>query len=186
MKSAAAKPARYVALLRGINVTGKNTVPMKDLAEMFADSKCRNVRTYIASGNVIFEAEAKIAAQIPELITAQIAKRLGHKIPVVVRTAQEIADVAANNPFLKLKSETERLYVMFLADVPSPEKIAGLDAQRSPPDEFIVRGREIFLHLPKGVAPTKLTNAYFDAKLKTISTMRNWRTVNTLLEMMGS
>src|SRR5580704_5991552 len=99
MKSAAAKPARYVALLRGINVTGKNTVPMKDLAEMFADSKCRNVRTYIASGNVIFEAEAKIAAQIPELITAQIAKRLGHKIPVVVRTAQEIADVAANNPF---------------------------------------------------------------------------------------
>jgi uncharacterized protein (DUF1697 family) len=74
---------------------------------------------------------------------------------------------------------------MFLADKPSQAHVDTLDPHRSPPDEFIVQGQEIFLRLPNGAGNSKLTNAYFDSKLATISTSRNWRTVNTLLEMMG-
>ena len=92
------------------------------------------------------------------------------------------------NPFLDLDRDRNldegTLHVMFLSDEPSPNLIAGLDAQRSAPDEFVVTGREIYLHLPNGAAKTKLTNAYFDSKLKTVGTQRNWRTIKTLAEMM--
>ncbi len=73
---------------------------------------------------------------------------------------------------------------MFLADLPSSARVASLDATRSAPDAFVVQGRDIYLHLPNSVADTKLTNAYFDAKLATVSTSRNWKTVTKLLELM--
>lgn len=116
----------FIALLRGVNVGGKNKLPMKDLGGMFAAAGCGAGRTYIQSGNVLF-----------------------------------------------------------LADTPSQDRIDGLDAHRSPPDAFLVRGGEIFLNCPNGVARTKLTNTYFDAKLATVSTGRNWRTVTKLLELTG-
>jgi uncharacterized protein (DUF1697 family) len=75
-------------------------------------------------------------------------------------------------------------HVMFLADLPSPVSVDNLDPDRSPPDTFVVRGREVYLQLPDGVARTKLTNGYFDSKLATTSTGRNWRTVTKLLELM--
>jgi uncharacterized protein (DUF1697 family) len=186
MKYKSDQPVMHVALLRGINVGGKNKLPMRDLAEMFVAAKCSEVKTFIQSGNVIFEATPKISAQIPEIITAQITNRFGHKIPVVLRTKEEFADAISNNPFLKAGTNEEMLYMMFLADMPSAENIAKLDAKRSPPDEFVVRSREIFLRLPNGGARSKLTNAYFDSKLKTVSTARNWRTVTKLLELLGT
>jgi uncharacterized protein (DUF1697 family) len=75
------------------------------------------------------------------------------------------------------------LHVAFLAATPGPSKIAALDPNRSPPDEFAVHGREIYLRLPNGVARTKLTNAHFDSKLGTTSTLRNWRTVVKLVDL---
>jgi uncharacterized protein (DUF1697 family) len=69
--------------------------------------------------------------------------------------------------------------------MPTPLQVASLDPNRSPPDAFVVRGQEVYMHLPGGVARTKLTNAYFDSKLTTTCTGRNWRTVNKLLELMG-
>jgi uncharacterized protein (DUF1697 family) len=90
--------------------------------------------------------------------------------------------VARTNPFSTQGADPNTLHVAFLADVPRATSVAALDHGRSSPDEFVVRGREIFLRLPNGVARTRLTNAYFDAKLATISTMRNWRTVMKLVE----
>ncbi|HZN92159.1 MAG TPA: hypothetical protein VFB81_05620, partial [Myxococcales bacterium] len=83
-------------------------------------------------------------------------------------------------------ADPDTLHVVFLADPPPPAKVAALDPARSPPDEFQVRGREIYLRCPNGFGRTKLSNAYFDSKLGTISTVRNWRTVLTLAEMAGS
>src|SRR4029079_14206684 len=94
---------------------------------------------------------------------------------------EELRVCAMRNPFLRKGAETDRLHVAFLANVPASAQ--GLDPGRSPPDEFVVQGREIFLDLPNGVARSKLTNAYFDTKLGTISPVRNWRTVLTLLEL---
>lgn len=176
----------YIALLRGVNVGGKNLLPMKDLVKMFETCECVSVRSYIQSGNVIFSAGPKVAARLPSLITTQIEKRFGHKPPVILRTLEQLDDVYSSNPFLATGAPEEMLNVMFLAHQPDAEAVSALDPDRSPPDTFTVRGQEIYLRLPNGFGNSKLTNAYFDSKLKTISTVRNWRTVGKLLELMRS
>jgi uncharacterized protein (DUF1697 family) len=176
---------RHVALLRGINVGGKNMLPMKALARMFVAAGCEDVTTYIQSGNVIFSAEAKVVAGLGSLIPAQVEEQFGLRAPVVLRTAAKLKKVIRSNPFLQAGAAEELiLYVAFLADRPNAGLVAGLDAGRSAPDEFAVVGREIYMRLVKGVSGTKLTNAYFDSKLKTVSTIRNWRTVLKLAAMM--
>jgi uncharacterized protein (DUF1697 family) len=171
----------HVALLRGVNVGGKNSLPMKELAKMFVDAGCDDVRTYIQSGNVVFRAKRALAQRVPSLVSAAIVKRFGFESPVLTRTAEELRVIAAKNPFLRKGADSDRLHVAFLASLPTSTK--DLDPKRSPPDEFVLQGREIFLHLPNGVGKTKLTNAYFDSKLRTTSTVRNWRTVLTLLDL---
>lgn len=154
----------HLALLRGINLGGKNKLPMKDLVGFFAAAGCDDVRTYTQSGNVIFSASPDVAAQLPAVIPARIAERFGYRTPVVVRTADQLGDVIANNPFLAKGAAEKSLHVMFLADSPSPDRVAALDPERSPGDAFIVRAREIYLHLPNAVGRSKLSNDYFDTK----------------------
>jgi uncharacterized protein (DUF1697 family) len=177
-------PETYVALLRGINVGGKNKIRMTDLSAFFLEAGCKNVRTFIQSGNVIFNTSAKFSARVPALIAARITDSLGYNTPVVLRSMAELEDAVSNNPFLKAGALEDSLHVLFLADLPSTSKIEALDPDRSPGDEYIVRGRDVYLRLPNGVADSKLTNAYFDSKLGTKSTGRNWRTVIKLLELM--
>ena len=112
-----------------------------------------------------------------------MADRFGFQVPVVMRTSGELRKVACGNPFLRAGADAKALHVAFLAAVPVSSKVDALDPDRSPPDEFAVRGREIYLHCPNGLARTKLTNAYFDSALATTSTLRNWRTVLKLLEL---
>ncbi len=169
----------FVALLRGINVGGKNSLPMKDLIAMFTKAGCSGVSTYIQSGNVLFRAEAALAAKLPAVISSAIKKRFGFSPPTVLRSSEELRRVAAANPFLK--SEIDTLHVAFLADLPDKEAVKSLEPK--PPDEFAVICREIYLRCPNGYGKTKLTNAYFDARLKTVSTVRNWKTVLKLLEL---
>lgn len=173
----------WVALLRGINVGGKHCVPMKELAALFAKAGCRSVRTYIQSGNVVFTAPGH-AAELRASLEQGIGKRFGFAVPVVLRTTRQMAGAIEGNPFAKLGLPQERLHVYFLAEQPQPDAIKQLDPQRSPGDEFRVLGSEIYLHVPNGMGRTKLTSTYFDSKLGTICTARNWNTVQKLLEMM--
>ncbi len=177
-------PARgtHIALLRGINVGGKNRLPMKDLAAMFAESGCTDVRTYIQSGNIVFTAGPKLVERVPGLIAKAIGD-FGLDVPVIIRTAAEMAKVARNNPFIKDGATTKLLHVVFLMDRPGQQRVAALDPNRPPPDEFAVRGSEIYLKCPNGMARTKLTTQYFDSRLKTTITVRNWNTVLRLVEM---
>jgi uncharacterized protein (DUF1697 family) len=178
-------PETYLALLRAINVGGRNKLPMKDLAAMFVEAGCENVRTYIQSGNVIFAAEPEVAAQVPVAIAAKIASAYGYRMPVVLRSSEQLIDVISHNPFLEAGVSEDALHVMFLADAPSQSLIDRLDPDRSPSGVFTVRNQDIYLHLPNGVAESKLTNAYFDSKLRTVSTVRNWRTVTKLRDLMN-
>lgn len=177
-------PAIYLAMLRGINVGGHNIIPMKDLACIFNDARCDKVQTYIQSGNVIFRASPGLSAKIPAAVPKLIHQRFGLQVPVILRTIEEMSAVVANNPFLLAGAPEKDLHVCFLADKPAQERIDLLDPHRSPPGEFQVRGQEIYLRLPAGVAGTKLTNDYFDSKLATKGTQRNWRTVTKLLDLM--
>ena len=179
----ATKNATFVALLRGINVGGKNKLPMKDLVAMFERAGCVTTRHYIQSGNVVFSAAPALAAKIPAVVAAAIEKGFGLRVPVVVRSEKELRAVATANPFVAAGVDLDALHVMFLADQPSKAGVAALDPARSPPDEFVVNGREVYLACPNGVGRTKLSNAWFDTKLGTISTARNWRTVLKLVAM---
>jgi uncharacterized protein (DUF1697 family) len=175
----------YVALLRGINVGGNNMLPMKDLAAMFSKAGCGDVKTYIQSGNVIFSAEPALAGRVAAAMSKAIAARTKMQIPVVVRSAAELRRIAKENPFLSQGRDADKLHVVFLAGAPDRAAVAALDPKRSPSDEFVVRGTEIYLYCPDGYGRSKLSNAYFDAKLDTVSTVRNWRTVQKLLELAG-
>jgi len=177
--------AAHIALLRGINVGGKHRLPMKDLAAIFRDAGCRGVRTYIQSGNVVLEAEPALARRAPALVERAVAETFGFEVPVVTRTAAELRRAASLNPFLEAGAEPGTLHLVFLRDRPAEAAVASLDPERSPPDRFAVHGREIYLHCPNGVARSKLTVQYFDSRLGTTSTVRNWRTVLELLEMTG-
>ena len=111
-------PAAYLALLRGVNVGGKNKLPMKDLLDVFAESGCENVKNYIQSGNVLFDAVPSVTAELPRRVAARIEERFGFRAPLVLRTAEEIAAVIAGNPFLDLGVAEDELHVYFLADLP--------------------------------------------------------------------
>jgi uncharacterized protein (DUF1697 family) len=171
----------YVALLRGINVAGKNLVPMKALAALFEKSGAREVSTYIQSGNVIFSAAPALVKKLPAQLEKAIAQTFRCHSPVVLRSHDELQKIARNSPFTD--DDHGRLLVMFLQG--DPRNLERLDERRSPPDRFAVRGREIYLHCPNGYGRSKLTNDYFDRTLGTVSTARNWRTVLKLLELTG-
>ena len=169
----------YIALLRGINVGGKAALPMRDLVRIFKTAGATGVETYIQSGNVVFtheDAEACVAQA-----TKAVAERFGYPGRIVLRSAEEMRAAYEANPFAGAPAET--LHVYFLADWPLAADGEALDPDRSPGDSFAVVGREVYLHLPGGMARTKLTNAYFDGKLRTVSTARNWRTVAKLVEI---
>jgi uncharacterized protein (DUF1697 family) len=173
----------YVAFLRGINVGGKRKIPMNRLAGLFADVGCIDVKTHLQSGNVFFGASVSLVKTLPEVIAASITDEFGCTVTVLIRSAKDLEEVLRDNPFLKRGVDPAILHVAFLADVPGAKQVAELDNDRSPGDSFDVRGRHIYLYLPNGVARTKLTNDYFDHTLRTVSTLRNWNTVQKLLEI---
>jgi uncharacterized protein (DUF1697 family) len=174
---------KHAALLRAINVGGNNRLPMADLARIFTDAGCRDVQTYIQSGNVVFTAPARLLNKLPGKIADAIESEFGFRAPVIVRSHEELAALIKTNPFLKSNEAEKTLHVAFLSTVAQKEAIAKLDPQRCAPDRFHVLGKDMYLHMSSGLGRTKLTNAWIDSKLETISTVRNWNTVLKLHEM---
>jgi uncharacterized protein (DUF1697 family) len=174
----------WVALLRGINVGGKNKLPMKELVGLFEALGCKDVRSYIQSGNVVFNTTAASARKTPARVSAGIREHWGYDIPVVLRSARELRAAVKRSPFAG-HADPAHLAFIFLATRPSATRISTLDPDRSPPDRFEVLGSEIHIHIPNGAARSKLTNQYFDSRLSTVGTARNWRTVHKLIELTG-
>ena len=173
-----------VALLRGLNLGAHNRIGMKDLAAVFEGAGCVNVKTFIQSGNVVFDANAALLRKVPALVATTLNKNFDVTSPVVLRAAKEMTAVVKNNPFLKRGEALTTLHVGFLLEKPDVALVKALDPLRSAPDEFEVLGKEVYLHLPNGVGRTKLTNAWFDSKLEGVVTVRNWNTVLELTRML--
>jgi uncharacterized protein (DUF1697 family) len=170
----------YVALLRGINVGGNNKVPMADLRAMCAGLGYENVETYIQSGNVVFAAsdsETKVVANVEAALLATF----GLTLSVVVRSAAELVDIIARNPF---PGETEgtKLHVTCFSEPLTAAMVAKLDPAIAPPDTFVLDGRDMYLHLPGGMGTSKLA-VHVGQKLGKLGTTRNWNTVVKLVEM---
>src|SRR5436190_657932 len=120
-----------------------NGLPMKTLVRMFEELGCRNVRTYIQSGNVVFAASDALARRVPKAIHAAIERECGFSVPIITRSHAELGKVARGHAFAKRAKDPKSLHVAFLADIPSAAGVALLDPKRSPPDELEVIGRDI-------------------------------------------
>jgi uncharacterized protein (DUF1697 family) len=174
----------YLALLRAINLGAVNKVPMKELRTMFEDLGYEDVRTHLQSGNVVFEGKSSTSKKLAAEIEGAISKVFDLEVPVIVRTRRELERVAGGNPFPTEGVKASWLHVMFLSEPASPKAIKTLDPDRSPQDQFEVKGGEIFLRFGKGSGRSKLTIDYFEKKLGTKATGRNWNTVVKVLELM--
>jgi uncharacterized protein (DUF1697 family) len=173
----------YIALLRGINVGGKNILKMERLRELCKKLGFRNVQTYLQSGNVVFEADAPTNT-CRQALEKKLAGQTTLPVSVVVRTATDLKRVLERNPFLGVKGvDRTRLAVAFLSAAPSKDALKKLGAMDFGPDRFSAAGKHIFLHCPTGFARTKLSNNTLERVLSVRATTRNWNTVVTLHEM---
>lgn len=170
---------RYVALLRGVNLGGTNKVAMPELRDLVESIGLSDVSTYIQSGNVLFTAGKP---PDPTDLESAIEDRFGISVSVALRSASDLRKALRNNPFPD--AETSTLHVGFLTDKPRQSVVAQLDAGRFAPDEFAVRGTEMYLHLPNGMGRSKLP-PYLGRKLGVPTTIRNWNTVSKLAELLG-
>jgi uncharacterized protein (DUF1697 family) len=173
----------YIALLRGVNVGGKNKLPMKSLGAICETHGCTAVRTYIQSGNIVFQASAKVAASFAGKVKLEVKKAFGFETTVILRTAEELRLVTGNNPFLKPGVDTKLLHVMFLADEPDLTDVVKLNPVCENDEAFSLRGKEIFLYLPNGMGRSKMGGYAFDKVLHTVGSTRNWQTVTKLLAL---
>ena len=173
---------KYVAFLRGINVGGKNKVKMETLREVCASIGFQNVKTYINSGNVIFETAKTDDKSIAEKLEKAVEKEFALKIRVMVRSLAEIEEIIKNNPFDGQFENDKDLHVFFLDDELPPEKRELLLSNNTQNEQFAVRNREIFCLLRISFADSFMAKDYIGKKLKVSATARNWRTVNKILE----
>ncbi|HWB23047.1 MAG TPA: DUF1697 domain-containing protein [Gaiellaceae bacterium] len=169
----------WVALLRGINVGGKNRVPMAELRTVFEEAGAAGVATYIQSGNVVFVHPANDRAVLGEQLEAAVAKRFGVESAVVLRTFAEIGKVARAKPFGPDNANT---HVIFLAQKPPAAAVRSVTSLDMAPDEIKVVGSEAFLHYPNGVSGARIAGAVLGRSLG-VGTARNWRTVTQLAAM---
>lgn len=167
----------YAALLRGINVGGHNKVPMSELRAVVDSLGHTDVTTYIQSGNVVFTSTKNVT---PATLERAIKNEFGFDITVVLRTRAELQRVVKDNPFARADLKT--VHVGFMASKPSAAAVRDLDTDQFAPDEFAIKGTNLYLHVPNGMGRTKLP-PYLDRKLKVPTTVRNWNTVLKLLEL---
>lgn len=173
---------KYAAFLRGINVGGRTSIKMERLREVFAGLGFENVKTYIQSGNVVFETAETDDTKLAAKIEAAVEKEF-FKTPVMVRSIDEIKDAVENNPFAGEEFEDKLFHIVFLAEKLSDEKAAMLLSNNRESENFAVRNREVYCLLRDGVADSLLGKKYIDNKLKMPATARNWRTINKILEL---
>lgn len=173
-------------LLRGINVGGRNRLPMSALRSLVAHLGCTDVATYLQSGNVVCTGP-DTAAETAASVAAALEDDLGLRVPVVGREASEWADVVAGNPLADLEDDAKKLHVTFLDGVPDPERVSELAREVAPlaPERLEVVGTHVFLHCPGGYSRTPLSNTFLERRLQRRATTRNWRTVIELAQLAG-
>jgi uncharacterized protein (DUF1697 family) len=172
----------YVALLRGINLSGHRIVKMDQLRKAFEGLGFEDVKTYIQSGNVVFKGPG--TQNLVKRIEQKIVRQFGFPVPVVVKTSDEIGEIIRNNPLVKEKGiDLSKLHVTFLSCAPETSALTTLEAFAAGPDQFRGSMSAIYLHCPNGYHETKLGNNVLGKMLKVGTTTRNWKTVNRLYEM---
>ncbi len=176
----------YISLLRGINVSGQKMIKMAELVELYESLGFRNVKTYMQSGNVVFESTTNDAIKVSKKLEQNISSHFGFHASVFILTPADIKQVISKNPFLKRKGIDEnRLYVSFLSEKPGTALVKNIDVKKDASEEFRIIDRAVYLYLPNGFGRAKLQVGVFEKKLNVTATARNWKTVNALNKIVG-
>ncbi|MGH2881767.1 MAG: DUF1697 domain-containing protein [Solirubrobacteraceae bacterium] len=179
-----ARNRSQILLLRGINIGPNKRIAMPQLRELLTDAGFKDVQTYVQSGNVVLTSSAKpakVGARAEELI----AERFGFDVDVIVRTADELAEVVRLNPLADVAEDPKRYQVSFCDGEPDPAAVEEITAAAAPTERLVAIGRELYAWHPDGVARSKMWNKLAGKTLGVRATARNWTTVTTLLEMAG-
>ena len=179
-------PAKFIGLLRGINVSGRNKIPMGDLCQLCAEIGYSDIQSYIQSGNLVFSTLAKPTVIEIELERA-IERRFRLSIPVIVRAAADWPAYVEGNPFPEASSAEPSLVMLALAKTsPKPEAVSALCAHGTSGERIVQVGDALWIHFVGGVARSKISPALLDRLVGSKVTMRNWRTILKLGEMVLS
>lgn len=171
-----------IALFRGINVGGRNSLPMKALCTILESLGCSQVKTYIQSGNVVFRHASNDDEKLSRDIGAAIENEFGFLPKVLILTATELQRAVDNNPFADATSEPKTLHLGFLAKQATNADLESIESLKSASETFVLADRVFYLHAPDGIGRSKLA-ARVEKLLGVATTGRNWRTVSKILEM---
>ena len=174
----------YIALFRGINVGGTNLLQMKDLVALLENIGAQNVRTYIQSGNAVFQNKEEKASLLSNKIRAAIKKSHGFEPQVLLLTREEMVRAIESNPFPEAESEPKTLHVHFLASMPKDPDLGALESIKSDRERFALEDKVFYLHAPDGIGRSKLA-ANAEKFLGVAVTSRNWRTVCKVMTMVN-
>lgn len=175
---------KYIAMLRGINVSGQKLIKMAELKILLDELNLKNVSTYIQSGNVLFDSDKSNQIELASLIGDKIKDKYGFDVPVIVISNDELKSISEGNPFVNQRQiDIERLYVTFLDKEPDSGLVSKFKEVDYKPDEFSISGKVLYGFFPNGYGNTKFSNNFIENKLKTMATTRNWKTVLKLTEM---
>jgi uncharacterized protein (DUF1697 family) len=173
-----------VAMLRGVNVGGRNLIAMAELRSLCAGLKLRDAQTCVQSGNVVFRTDERDMAALRKRLENAIEKKFGFRPSVILRTAVELKRVIARNPVAKRSGiEPAKLLVSFLTGAPSAEARDNVRGMKTDPEEMWIEGSELYIYFPNGMGKTKLPWSRMDKILGAAGTGRNWNSVLKLLEM---
>ena len=174
----------YVALLRGINVSGQKPIRMTDLQRSCERLGLDNVRTYLQSGNIVFSADGAPLVKLAATLRARVARDFGHDLEILVLAASELARIAQSNPLRPRSVDDQKFYhATFLFGAVAVSRFKGLALPARPGEKAVLVRQVIFLHCPHGYGTTKLNNGYFEKALGVAATTRNWRTVVALRDL---
>ncbi len=174
---------KYISMLRGINVGGRKKIKMAELREMYVALGFEDVNSYIQSGNVVFDYKKTKPAELEAQIKQAIQDTFGFDVPVRIRTADDFKHIINSHPFFDAEQELKLFHVTFLAEAPNTEALQSIADFQYKEDLFQIDGDKIHLYCPGGYGETKLSNNFFERKLKVSATTRNWKTVLKLYEM---
>lgn len=177
----------YIALLRGINVSGHKLIKMERLREVLTMEGFAHVRTYIQSGNIIFQSQETNEQKLETQISEAILKHFGFEVPVRITTLEELERIRNANPFIDENAvDPTQPYVAFLSEIPQSEKQNDFEQLTFALDRFVFLERVIYLWYADSAANTKLTNNVIESKLKVKATSRNFKTLLKLIELAQS
>lgn len=174
----------YISILRGINVSGKNIVKMNALKAMYEDLGLKNVKTYLQSGNVVFQSPLNDNNELANMLSQQIKKQFEWDVLVIVKTHEEWNSLIKANPFLN-DSEKDQQYfhATILSGIAAPLNLTEINDKKGKDEDFAISDQAVYLYCPNGYGRTKLHNGFWESKLKTGATTRNWKTMIALLSL---